>query len=210
MHFMIDGQPRPLTDIKDFRAQFNLPSEFKVSLFEPKDYTGLGSIERAGAELNSVRRAVLDAIPQRITVDMLIGSVLPDIERVFEARLYAINAQVGLKDAEIGFAVSGFSDVCRAWSYAYLRTRIDKSPPPDFNILYADWLNNSIRVSQTRHPYQSWQVQVLTHAYGRFGLIIHMDKETHYLYDPSLACPAEGYMLNLLSEVIQTITEHLA
>jgi hypothetical protein len=210
MLFLIDGHPRTLISIKDFRAQFNLPPEFKVSLFEPKDYAGLGSIERAGTELNSVRRAVLDAIPPRITQQTLLADVLPNLERGFEAQLYAINAQVGLKDAEIGFAVSGFSDVCRAWSYAYLRAHIAKSAPPDFNSIYADWLNDSIRVSQTRHPYQSWQVQVLTHAYGRFGLIVHMDKETHYLYDPSLACPAEGYMQTLLIEVIRALENSIA
>ncbi len=210
MNFIIDGQPRTLISIKDFRAQHHLLSEFKLSLFEPKDYTGLGSIERAGAELNAVRRAVLEAIPQRITGETLLTTVLPNLERVFEDQLYAINVQVGLKDVEIGFAVSGFADVCRAWGYAYLRSRIDKAPAPDFNAVYADWLNNSIRVSQARHPYQTWQVQVLTHAYGRFGLVIHASDAAHYVYDPSLACPAEGYMMTLLSEVIQNITEHLA
>jgi hypothetical protein len=209
MDFLINGQPRTLIPIKDFRAQHDLPPEFKVSLFEPKDYVGLGSIERAGTELNTVRRALLDSIPQNITSESLLSTVLPSLERLFEDQLYTINEQVGLKDAEIGFAVSGFSDVCRAWSYAYLRARIDKSGTPDFNVVYADWLNSSIRVSQTRHPYRAWQVQVLTHAYGRFGLIIHTATDTHYLYDPSLACPAEGYMLNLLSEVLQHISERL-
>src|SRR5688572_28086797 len=147
MQFLIDGQPRTLIAIKDFRAQHNLPAEFKVSLFEPKDYTGLGSIERAGTELNAVRRAVLDAIPPRITPEALLSFVLPNVERVFEDQLYAINSHVGLRDAEIGFAASGFADVCRAWGYAYLSSRMAKAPLPDFNRVYMDWLNTSIRVS---------------------------------------------------------------
>ncbi|MFN8374841.1 MAG: hypothetical protein U0694_18420 [Anaerolineae bacterium] len=210
MHFIIDGQPRSFISLKDFRAEQHLPPDFTVSLFEPKDYTGLGSIERAGAELNSVRQALLNAVPPRITQEALLTTLLPHLERLFENQLYAINPQVGLKDAEIGFAVSGLADVCRAWCYALIRARIDRAAAPDFQRVYAQWLNGSIRVSQTRHRYQTWQIQVLTHAYGRFGLVIHADETDYYVYDPSLACPAEGYMMNLLYDVINSITEHIA
>jgi hypothetical protein len=209
MQFLIDGQARTLTPLKDFRAQHGLPPAFKVSRFEPKNYASLGSIERAGAELNAVRRAVLEAIPPRLTQEALFAHVLPQLEHVFEAQLYTINAVVGLKEVEIGFAVSGFADVCRAWGYAAVRARLAKAPLPDFNHVYAEWLYSSIRVSQTLHPYphegQVWQVQVLTHAYGRFGLVVHRSAETQYVYDAALACPAEGYMLTLLSEVVESL-----
>jgi hypothetical protein len=214
MNFLIDGQPRTLSPLKDFRAQHGLPPEFKVSLFEPKDYAGLGNIERAGADLNAVRHLVLASIPPHVTQATLFSDALPRLERVFEQQLYAINPVVGLKDVEIGFAVSGFADVCRAWGYAFVRARIDKTPLPDFNHIYADWLYSSIRVSQTLHPYahqgQTWQIQVLTHAYGRFGLVVHSGQAAHYVYDAALACPAEGYMLTLLSEVVQTFATRLS
>src|SRR5262245_64156367 len=97
MLLTIDGQPREFTPIKDFRAAHDLPPEFGVALFEPKDYAGLGRIDRAGAELNGVRAALLDALPTQIKAPSWL-SFLPDYARLFEAKLYEINAQVGLKD----------------------------------------------------------------------------------------------------------------
>jgi hypothetical protein len=212
MQFIIDGEMRDFMPIKEFRAAYGLPPEFSVARFEPKDYAGLGSIERAGTELNAVRRTVLDALPERVPFAELLN-LLSDLTRVFEQQLYAINAQVSLKDAEIGFAVSGFDDVCRHWGYGAVRSRVEKKALPDFASIYDDWLNNSIRVSQTRHLYrhdgQSWAVQVMTHAYGRFGLMIHTGDATHYVYDAALACPAEGYMHALLSDVVNLLVNSL-
>ncbi|NWF68321.1 MAG: hypothetical protein HXY40_04485 [Chloroflexi bacterium] len=213
MHLLIDGQTRALTPLKDFRAQHALPPEFQVALFEPKDYTGLGSIERAGAQLNSLRQTVLEAIAPRLTPDMLFHVVLPRLEHLFEQKLYAINPVVGLNDAEIGFAVSGFSDVLRHWGYALVRARLEKQPHPEFARVYGAWLNNSIRISQTLHPYthgaQTWRIQVLTHAYGRFGLAVHTAETTYYVYDAALGCPAEGFMQTLLADVVRAIEARL-
>ena len=60
MQLLIEGELRQFVPIKNFRQQFDLPDAFGISMFEPKDYTGLGQIDSAGPELNVVRRAVLD------------------------------------------------------------------------------------------------------------------------------------------------------
>ncbi len=200
MRLTIDGSPRDFTPIKAFRAAHDLPSEFGVALFEPKDYSGLGRIDRAGAELNGVRTAVLAAIPPKLPLPQWIA-YLPQLTRLFTEQLYAINPQVKLHDVEIEFAAAGFADVCQAVVYANLRP-----PPPPFEAIYARWLDDTTRVSQTVHPYGDWRIQIVTHAYGRAGLIVQMDAETHYVQDAALACPAEGFMASLLSDAAAQIS----
>jgi hypothetical protein len=205
MLLTIDGAPRQLIPIKDFRAAHDLPPEFGVSLFEPKDWTGLGRIDRAGAELNSVRAALLAAIPPRMTAyEWLLFS--PTLAHLFEAQLYEINPSVGLKDVEIEFAVAGFSDVCQGLWYALAS---GSGANPLFHHVYSEWLNNSIRIFSTLYPYthqnQTWEVQIFAHAYGRAGLIIRTPTETHYTYDPALGCPAEGFMTSLMREITERV-----
>jgi len=202
MRLTIDGVPRTLTPIKSFRETYHLPAEFGVSLFEPKDYSGLGRIDQAGAELNSVRAAVLAAIPPDLTLQQWL-SFIPELTRFFTDQLYAINAKVKLHDVEVEFAAAGFADVCQAVVYARLRAR-DGLPPP-FEAIYGDWLDQTVRVSQTIHPYGGWRIQIVTHAYGRAGLIVQMGSDIAYVQDATLGCPAEGYMASLLAEVAARI-----
>lgn len=204
MRLLIDNTPREFIDIKTFRANHGLPAAFGVNFFEPKDYSGLGRIDRAGAELNSLRQAVLAAIPAQMTPE---GALLflPELARCFEEQLYAINAAVGLRDAEVGFAVAGFDDVCRALLYALIQARRAGTVPPAFPALYTTWLENTLRISQKRHSYlhtdEVWQVQIVNHVYGRVGLIVRTGQAVYYVRDMALACPAEGFMFGLLSAV---------
>ena len=202
MHLTIEGVLRAFVPIKAFRETYHLTPEFGVSLFEPKDYSGLGRIDQAGADLNAVRAAVLAAIPLTLSLQQWL-TFIPELTRRFTDQLYAINPRVKLHDVEIEFAAAGFADVCQAVVYALLRTR-DLSAPP-FEAIYGDWLDQTARVSQTVHPYHDWRVQIVTHAYGRAGLIVQMDSETAYVQDSALGCPAEGYMAALLAEVAAQI-----
>ncbi len=206
--FSIEGQIRDFIPVKDFRAAHGLPPTFGVASFEPKDYAGLGRIDSAGAELNAVRQAVLAAIPARMPLQGWMG-FLPQVVSLFQRSLYEINAQVGLKDVEVEFAVAGFGDVCQALLYAMLRARAGGLPMPDFRQVYAEWLNSSIRLYGEQYDYrhggQTWYVTLLVHAYGRAGLIVDAGDLTYYVYDPALACPAEGYMAALLGEVAERI-----
>src|SRR5579871_5583867 len=131
MRLTIDGAAREFIPIKTYRQAHDLPPEFGVALFEPKDYAGLGRIDQAGAELNEVRAAVLAAIPPRLTIQQWM-SFAPDLTRLFTDKLYEINPNVRLHDVEIEFAAAGFADVCQAVIYARLR---DANPPP-FEAIY--------------------------------------------------------------------------
>ena len=202
MRLSVEGETRPFTPIKAFREAHHLPPEFAVALFEPKDYSGLGRIDQAGTELNSVRAAVLAAIPAGLTLQAWM-SFAPDLTRLFTDQLYAINPSVKLHDVEIEFAAAGFADVVQAVIYAHLRAQ--KSDPPPFEAIYGEWLDQTARVSQTVHRYNGWQVQIITNAYGRAGLIIRAADETFYVQDSSLGCPAEGFMAALLAEVAARI-----
>jgi hypothetical protein len=208
MRLTIEGQPRAFVPIKDFRARFDLPPAFGVALFEPKDYAGLGRIDRAGAELNAVRQAVLEAIPAQMPLQNWMA-FLPELTALFRRKLYDINPHVGLKDVEIEFAVAGFGDVCQALLYALLRARAGGAPLPDFHQIYGEWLDSSARVFGEIYDYthegQTWRVRLVAHAYGRAGLMVDTGAETHYVYDPSLGCPAEGFMAALLGDVAERI-----
>jgi hypothetical protein len=215
----IEGEARELTPIKLFRTAYDLPPEFGVAFFEPKDWTGLGRIDRAGAELNSVRSAMLDALPAQMAVRGWLA-FLPDYVRLFESKLYEINPQVGLKDVEIEFAVAGLSDVLQAAAYELVIRHPQqgegfKLSPTDvtqfFRTVYTTWLDNSVRVFTETYTYahraDTWQIQIFAHAYGRAGLIVRMSDAVHYVYDPALACPAEGFMAALLGEIIERMVD---
>ena len=203
MKLTIEGIPFDLIAIKDFRAKHDLPGTFNIALFEVKDYAGLGRIDSAGAALNQLRTAVIDALPkQLLPLNWL--SILPDITHVFEKQLYQINDQVGLRDVEIEFAVAGFSDALQAYAYAFAYATTTRTPLPDFQAVYSEWLNGTVKVFTQEHSYilddESCTIQVIAHAYGRIGLLIRA-AEIYAVYDPILACPAEGFMTSLLTEV---------
>lgn len=208
MELLIENQRQTFMPIRDFRVQHDLPGEFGVALFEAKDFTGLGRLDRAGGELNIVRQAVLDAIPAEMPLGGWLD-FLPQLEQLFEWKLHEINPQVGLKDVEIEYAVGGFRDVCEALVYAMIRARAAGTAMPEFRQVYFDWLSDTTRVSSSVHHYihkgDIWAVQVLHHAYGRTGLVIWTEKQTHYVQDNTLGCPAEGYMASLLHEVATRI-----
>lgn len=193
-------------DIKEFRAAHNLPPEFSIALFEPKDFTGLATINRT--KLNELSNTLLDALPQSITLSELM-SFTGNLSNLFRVKLYEINDAIGLKPVEIDFAYAGFEDVCQAWLYAMIQARTQKTAEPDISKIYDNWLRNSVRISQTRHLYHhngiAWEIQIINNAYGRAGLIIETETGTYEVRDTSLACPAEGFMAQLLAAVLSKL-----
>lgn len=200
MQITLDGSPRTLIPIRAFRAAYNLPESFGVAYFEPKDYTGLGSIDSAGLYLNMLRAAVLEATPAAVPPAQWLAA-LHAVIRAFDVTLNTINPHIGLREAEIGFAVSGFSDALHAYTYATLRS----GPALPFMAVYGAWIDGSVTVSQTAYAYPHrgavWRVWVINDVYGRLGLIVEFaDSERHYVLDSSYACPAEGFMSALIRE----------
>jgi hypothetical protein len=201
---IIDGVARDFIPLPVARAALDLPEDFGVALFEPKDYTGLGRIDGAGEALHALRDAVLAADRALADADPL--ARCDALTAVFERELRRINPAIGLREPEIGFAVSGFSDVLRAWAYARIQAAALRSDPLPFAAVYGRWLNDSVRVSATVHRFayrrQVWKVQIVTHAYGRFGVIMEDEAgRSIAISDPRLACPAEGFMMRLLEAI---------
>lgn len=211
MELIIEGARRTFVPISTFRAEHNLPSTFGVALFEPKDFSGLGRIDQAArtGALHQLHERVLEQTPSNLPV----LEWLEAIERLtyfFEAGLRDANAQIGLREAEIGFAVSGFADALSAYAYATLRATTERQPLPSFSDVYSQWCANSARLSQTRHVYAHgeaiWQVQIVYTVYGRAGLIVQTDQERYYVADGQYTCPAEGFMRRLLEAVAAKIS----
>ncbi|MCA9334471.1 hypothetical protein KC963_05465, partial [Candidatus Saccharibacteria bacterium] len=76
---------------------------------------------------------------------------------------------------------------------------------PPFQLVYHDWLNSTVRVYAQKHTYtlddELAAVQLVAHVYGRIGLLIHTPVITYAVYDSALACPAEGFMTTLLTDL---------
>ncbi len=206
MQLTVEGIVYAFMPVKAFRAAHRLPPEFGISQFEAKDYTGLGRIDQAGSELNHLRETLLAMLPQSQSATSWLAH-LPEMTRQFEHLLRAINPQVGLREAEIEFAVAGFNDPLQAYAYARLRGQ----SAPDFTAVYGEWLTSTTRLFTQRHTFQlddaPAQAQVVAHAFGRFGLLIQAADVVHAVYDPALACPAEGFMVNLLTDIGQRMSQ---
>lgn len=208
MQLIIEGQPQTLIPIRIFREQRALPDDFGVQMFEPKDFSGLAAIDRAGTEMKQLRAALLDAVPARL----LTPEMLPFVDGLvmtFRAGLAGINDRIGLRIQEIEFAVAGFSDVLHNWAYALIRANASHTTLPTFQQVYMEWIHSSVRVSQRIFPYAApdgnWQIQVLNHAYGRIGLRVAEQTVVQYVYDGVYTCPAEGFMITLLAELAERI-----
>jgi len=202
----IDDLSRELIPIKAFRAQHDLPLTFGVTYFTPKDYAGLGTIDdaAAGAALNQMHAAVLAKLPARIAYADL-PSVVTRLTDHFREALDTANAAIGLRLQEVEFAVGGFADVLHKFAFSLLRARLTGEHVPDFKSIYESWLASGVRVLETPYPFNEaghdWQVRIISHVYGRMGLIVEAGAATHYVYDPALACPAEGFTRGLLEDI---------
>jgi hypothetical protein len=219
MQLTIAGQIHTFIPLHLFRSQRELPDDFNLARFEPKDWQGLGRLDGSGKALAIVRQRVLEAVPQTIILTDLISQV-EALTNLFQRELAAINPQIGLREVEVDFAVAGFADVTQAVAYQLLRlshayyhdpTQIE--PAFDFLAIYQSWLDASARLSSTVHPYTykntQYQVQVVYNAYGRVGLRVQVVGEVYYVADMSLACPASNYMLDLCREVAQALCRAL-
>lgn len=204
MQLEIDGIPCEFVPLKAFAAQYDLPASFGTAYFQPKDWHGLARLDDAGDALNMLRERTLAAVPAGVPASDWLHH-LPALTHAFEAHLNAINGQVGLAPQEIAFAVGGFNDVCSAWAFALLRAQLTHSPPPAFEPVYAQWLQDSVQLSGSVYEYthhgELWRVRLVLHAYGRVGLQVRTPQQTHYVVDKTLACPAEGFMARLLAQV---------
>lgn len=192
----------PFIPIQEFRALYNLPQEFGVALFQPKDYTELGSLE--GADLQTLRNEMLASFP----IDYpAIGWMAFSIEYQchFRRKLYEINPTVRLHPSEIEYAVSGFAGLFQAYIYAVLKAQMHTKPLPNFQDVFYHWLARTILVSQKiyLYPYKQdvWRIQIVKHHFGRIGLVVCNLVQQQAVYDRQLACPAEEFMVSLLDEI---------
>ncbi len=209
MHLMVEGVLQPLVAIAAFREAHGLPADFGVTCFESKDWDGLGRIDAGGQALKHLRDGVLGCVPSYLPFERL-PDTLRTLREIFHTQLEAVNGQIGLKQAEIEFASSGFNDMLQTAFYAWTRARLAKAPLPPFEDVYRTWLNDSVRVSSTVHPYAHrgalWQVRVLNTIYGRAGLAVTLgDGHTVYVLDSVLSCPAEGFMVHLLKQIYKKL-----
>jgi len=209
MDIIINHQRHTLTPIRQFRLDYHLPDNFGVAHFEPKDFTGMASIDGAGDALDSLRQAIVDIVLPR-TTPIPTFETIEKIIRQFDKALRTVNQHIGLRDVEIGYATSGFGDMLNAWLYEQMRAHQTKSIAMPFDQVYADWVANSGRRSEKMYVYphqnMEWQIRLLNNAYGRMGLQVDMPDKTVYVHDTAYLCPAEGFVHQLLRDVVKKLS----
>ena len=204
LRFPVNGVFQTFVDARVYRQQHNLPDDFGVNTFEAKSYDGLGSISEAGEVLRAMRDRFLSEMPSYTIPHQWL--LLQDQEQArFHKLLMETNHHVGLREAEIDFAVAGFVNVYSQWVYVLIHAASTLTPPKPFDHVYRDWLHESIRIASQVHRYENngetLQVQIVSHVYGRVGLQIRRGELVEYIYDHSLACPAERFMESLMTAV---------
>jgi len=139
---------------------------------------------------------------------------IPSLQAHFSDELEAVNPSIGLRPAEIEFAVAGLGDVCRALVYGLIYAHAQDDSPPTFDDLYREWLYSTVRVTGTAYHFQhhdeAWKVHIISHAYGRVGLRIHIENKRYYVIDHGLACPADRFMERLLRQTSDHIMGHIS
>jgi hypothetical protein len=211
MQLMLNGVSRTLIPLAVFRAQWQLPDDFNLARFSPKDWTGLGSLEHGGPGLARLRQVLLSAVPTTIALPQLRDQVAA-LSGLFLSQLQLANTEIGLREMEVDFAAAGFQDVLEATamhliqlSHANRHDLLQIQSHFDFEAVYQTWLEAGTRVFEQEHPYAhhgaQFMVRVVHNPYGRIGLEVTTETETVYVADPALACPAAGYMHDLEAEV---------
>jgi hypothetical protein len=206
--FIIRGQARQFIAIAEFRENYQLEDNFALELFQPKDYQELGSIEGAGSDLAAFYETILAAIPSH-TPGSGWMAFLMELQILFRHQLYAINAHIGLKASEVDYAALNFGVICQEFISSLINKRMRDQTDACFDEVYKTWLNRTIEMS-LRYFYlyhdELWHIELVRHAYGRMGLIIKTHADTHYVYDASLACPAEKFMEQLSRAIAEKIS----
>ncbi|MBA3531837.1 MAG: hypothetical protein H0T73_07960 [Ardenticatenales bacterium] len=219
MELLIENQRRTLEPLGTFRRQWGLPESFGVAYFEPKEWDGLGTMDGSREALATLQARVVAAVPALVKA----SDLLREVERLtalFHREFDEANAQVGLRDVEVEYAVAGFENVLQSVaSHLVLLAYTHHADPEqireafDFSALYHNWLDGTARVSFTVHPYEHgnhrFEVRMLNDAYGRVGMEVRVADEVHYVLDTSLACPAARYMKTLCETVAQPLCEAL-
>jgi hypothetical protein len=218
MQLKINNQQYSFTPLQTFRKHWQLLDDFTIDRFDPKNWSGLGSVETAGPTLKKLKQRVIEATPPVIIPIRLIDQIDASTN-IFRQELETINSQIGLRPAEIDFAVAGFQDVLHAAGYHLLQLAHTHRHNPaligqhfDFAGVHQTWLDESVRISATVHSYLSgdnqFQVRVIYYAYGRVGLEVTVPTgECFYVTDLRLACPASGFMETLEEQVAQVLVQ---
>lgn len=219
MELIIEGQRVALAPLGTFRHRWGLPDHFGVAHFEPKSWEGLGTMAHAREPLARLHERVVAAVPAHVALPELLNEV-GRLSAYFHQALLVANTQVGLRPAEIDYAVVGFENVLQSVASQLVRLSYTHRSDPsqvaahfDYEALYQAWLEGSVRLSTARHEYehegQRFLVRMINNAYGRIGLAVEVAGECHYLLDSSLACPAANYMKSLCSAVAETLCQAL-
>jgi hypothetical protein len=204
MQLLIDRARRDFTPITTFRTVHNLPSTFGITHFEPPADPLPAWGREAEAELADVQQSVSDSVPTQLP---LWGwpLALPPLVTLFQNKLDAAGPVLGLDSQTTMLAVNTFNELVQRYLHAMIRARVIGQAFPAFADVYAEWLDSTVEIGGAVHPYlyhdEVWAVQVISHAYGKAGMIVWTAAATYYVQDSAQSCRLQPYLEVLFSEV---------
>lgn len=206
MHLLIDRERRDFIPATAFRLTHALLPTFCIAYFEPADGAPSGSsgwTKGTAAEQIEVQQAVLDAIPAQLPLWGW-SLALPPLVTLFQNKLDAAAPLLELNSDEIAFAVSTFSHVLQLYLHAMIHARVTGQAFPSFAELYMNWLDSTVTIGGAVYPYahhsETWAVQVVSHAYGKVGLIVWTNAATYYVQDNAYNRRLQLFLETLLGE----------
>jgi hypothetical protein len=205
MRLNINGQTAEFMPIQTFRQLHGLPPSFRITAFEAKLGQDLGRIDGAQDTLRSVQDQLMAALPSAPPRSGWSALIL-ELQILFRYQLYSVNLQIRLKPSEIDYAVNGLGEVLHLFLRLTFEAAMRGPPAPDAALIYQQWLNDTTQVADAPIPYNHgddvWHIRTVYHAYGRVGLQVDTGTDCYYVVDKHLACPAEGFMATLLTELM--------
>jgi hypothetical protein len=118
MQLKINNQLQIFSPVHQFRERWDLPENFNITLFEAKEWQGLGSLEGAGPTLAIVRQRITAAMPDRLDPSNL-TIMAEELTRLFRGKgetHYLVDTRLACPAA--GFMVDLCAEVSQAMCHA--------------------------------------------------------------------------------------------
>jgi hypothetical protein len=191
--------------LQEFQSLFNLPDDFELAQFYPQPLDIPADLEQVRAILDRIYQELLDTIPtEPPTTGWLEICLILQIR--FRQLLNETCQSAKLDPIAIENAVIALGEVCQRCVNELLDAQTGIRELRPFSEIFSEWRRGSIRISEEVATFfrgdELWEIKCVEYAFGRLGLCVEMQGGTYFVYDPQWNCPSEGYLFNLLHQLM--------
>jgi hypothetical protein len=198
--------------LQEFQSLFNLSADFGPEQFYPQLSNITADSEQVKAALDHICQELLATIP---TVAPLGGwmEICLILQIRFRRLLDEMSQNIKLDPVTIENAVVALGEVCQRLVSALLDAQTGIRELRPFSEIFSEWRQESIYITEQTvtffHGSEHWEIKPIEYAFGRLGFCVEIQGETYYVYDPQWNCPSEGYLFNLLHQLMLEMQKHI-